>query len=94
MKLLFLNLLLWLSGQHNSDVPDCVADSAKPVIESCSSKETIYGEYSSKDAKDVLIDAQVFNLPDLLMEPLHMPVLPPLPPIVPINPQPVTDVNP
>jgi hypothetical protein len=84
MKLLLLNLLLWFSG--NQDKPDCVADisdSAKAVIES----------YSAKDSKGEEIIAPPLNLPDLLMEPLRMPVLPPLP-IIPINPKPVTDVNP
>lgn len=87
MKLLIFNLLLWFSG--NSDKPDCVADSAKAVIETYSSKEA----YSAKDSKGEEIIAPPLNLPDALMEPLHFPVLPPLP-IIPINPKPVTEVNP
>jgi hypothetical protein len=91
VKLFLFNLFLWFSG--NADKADCVADSAKAVIESYSSKETILDVYSSKDSKGEEIIAPYLNLPDLLMEPLQMPILTPLP-IFPINPLPVTEVNP
>ena len=89
MKVFFLNLLLWFGG--NSEKAEPVVESAKAVIESYSAKDTIVDVYSSKSAKDIM--GEIPDVPDLLMEPLQMPILPPLP-IFPINPKPITDVNP
>lgn len=85
MKLILLNLYLWMTGATSPDSIPLPIAVEQPAY---SSKEDI--GYSSKSSKAVLWDLP--PPPTDVLNRLYMPPLPPLPPI--INPPPVTKVNP
>jgi hypothetical protein len=101
MKAFLFGLFLWLNVNSDSDFEKSLVkvQYAQKAVFECkphkghSAKGHIVKQgYSAKGAK-VCIEMPNDPYVDVLMDRLHMPLLPPLPPI-PINPRPVTNVNP